>query len=107
MYRVGRSVVSATTQTPASGPLTLETTPPISSVLILTGELCCALRGVRIAKKQLAIPRSTTPARFRNRIVRMSVSFYGDSTLFGRFGKFTGGGLGRRFQRVRELQGVV
>src|SRR5436190_498950 len=36
---VGRSVVSATTQTPASGPLPLLTTPPMSSASIATVSL--------------------------------------------------------------------
>src|SRR6185437_1613542 len=43
MKRVGRSVVSAITHTPASTPLPLETTPPISSALI-SPALCCADR---------------------------------------------------------------
>jgi hypothetical protein len=40
---VGRSVVSAITQTPASGPLALVTTPPMSSLSMRTAALCWLL----------------------------------------------------------------
>src|SRR5262245_21939969 len=45
MKRVGRSVVSAITQTPASGPLGLVTTPPrsLSPMLTAAGAGACAL----------------------------------------------------------------
>src|SRR4051794_12148747 len=42
------------THTPASTPLALETTPPISSLLSLTAALCCAVTPLTTA--------STTPA---------------------------------------------
>src|SRR5439155_3433005 len=44
MNFVGRSVVSAITHTPASGPFALATTPPMSSLSIATvaTPLCCA-----------------------------------------------------------------
>ena len=41
MSRVGKSVVSATTQTPASGPFDLVTTPPMSSASIATVVVPC------------------------------------------------------------------
>src|SRR5262249_49526905 len=45
---VGRSVVSAITQTPASGPFRLVTMPPrsLSPTLTPAGAVCCALRSV-------------------------------------------------------------
>src|SRR5215208_4162440 len=43
MRRVGRSVVSATTHTPASGPFGPVTTPPMSSPSMETGRGACAL----------------------------------------------------------------
>src|ERR1700693_3206659 len=42
---VGRSLVSAITQTPASGPFELRTTPPRSVSPMLTAGVCCAKTG--------------------------------------------------------------
>ena len=47
--RVGSSVVSAITQTPASGPLALVTTPPMSSASMGTG-LGHGLRAARLGR---------------------------------------------------------
>src|SRR5215831_1447154 len=51
MNFAGRSVVSAITQTPASGPFALVTTPPMSSLSIATvaAPFCCAWTPVKEA----------------------------------------------------------
>src|SRR5918992_682241 len=56
---VGRSVVSAITQTPASAPFALVTTPPMSSLSMRTAPLLCSppIRAV-----QAAIPAATIAA---------------------------------------------
>src|SRR6266705_4204387 len=50
---VGRSLVSAITHTPASGPFELVTTPPMSSASIATAAplLCCASTPVKEAAR--------------------------------------------------------
>src|SRR5262245_30393346 len=54
-YLVGSSVVSAITQTPASGPFAPVTTPPMSSLSISTAA-CCALAGAGTATAIAAMP---------------------------------------------------
>jgi hypothetical protein len=51
---VGRSVVSAITQTPASGPLAPVTTPPISAAL--TATVCAMAVGATSASAATATP---------------------------------------------------
>src|SRR5262249_43923628 len=65
---VGRSVVSAITQTPASGPLALVTMPPrsLSPTVTPTGALCCALTCVDEDKSSAP---SATAATLSNRLV--------------------------------------
>src|SRR6185295_15801075 len=57
---VGRSVVSAITQTPASGPLLLDTTPPNSFAPTVgaVSALCWALDGVCIAANATTLARA-------------------------------------------------
>jgi hypothetical protein len=59
-YFVGRSVVSAMTQTPASGPLGPVTTPPMSSLSMATGAAAgaCALDGDAAAMPTAATPEN-------------------------------------------------
>src|SRR5688572_18413632 len=61
MRRVGRSVVSATTHTPASGPFGPVTTPPMSSPSTDTGRGACALpTPPRIAARISATPTAAS-----------------------------------------------
>jgi hypothetical protein len=57
-------LVSAITQTPASGPFALETTPPMSLVSMLTAAFvfCCPLSRTGKAVKSSAILATTMPA---------------------------------------------
>src|SRR6266511_2106419 len=63
MKRVGRSRVSAITQTPASGPFALLTTPPrsLSPTLTPAGGVCCSLTGAGGAPKNAASAIAATP----------------------------------------------
>src|SRR5215471_1620221 len=71
--RVGRSIVSAMTQTPASGPFALETMPPMSSASTATAaaEDCPAVVGIEAnvqsrtahAGKTNAIAEMRNPAK--------------------------------------------
>src|SRR5262245_53567211 len=79
---VGRSDVSAISQTPASGPAVLVTTPPISSASTATRAAagraaCCARRAIEPAKTDVAVTR-TTPAS-----VRMFMAYLGGSVWHG------------------------
>src|SRR5207253_9414316 len=58
---VGSSVVSAITQTPASGPLAPVTTPPISSASMRTAPplFCCAVSPTGHGAKRRATPSTT------------------------------------------------
>src|SRR5690242_1752137 len=58
MYRVGRSVVSAITHTPASGPFAPVTTPPMSSLSIATA--VCAPSCAGAAVSSAATPIAAT-----------------------------------------------
>src|SRR5215469_12737329 len=61
---VDKSVVSAITQTPASGPLALVTIPPISSLSILGGADAAARTRVNELVSNIVRPKaSTTPYR--------------------------------------------
>src|SRR5262249_49751605 len=73
MKRVGRSFVSAITQTPASGPFGLVTTPPrsLSPILTPAGGGCCAWTGADGAPRRAAIAIAATP---NNRPVPMVIT---------------------------------
>src|SRR5262245_50922334 len=58
---VGRSVVSAITQTPASGPFVLVTTPPISSLSMRGALPPCAVALVIDTARNAASARPSTP----------------------------------------------
>ena len=61
---VPRSVVSAITQTPASGPFELVTTPPISSLSMLTAARSALAGGMSVeAMLDETVPRTGLPAR--------------------------------------------
>src|SRR6188508_1906749 len=61
---VGRSVVSAMTHTPASGPLAPVTTPPMSSGSMDTARACCAATHVNEPQTNPA-KTNATMGRFR------------------------------------------
>src|SRR5260221_9128382 len=67
MKRTGRSRVSAITQTPASGPFGPVTTPPMSSLSMVTA--CCACNEAGATQPTTAIPIAATPVK---RILRIS-----------------------------------
>src|SRR6266478_1459391 len=71
---VGRSVVSAITQTPASGPFVLVTTPPISSLSMRTTVSCWLLSWRGHEAKKAAIPTATIP-KDNSLLVFMTCSF--------------------------------
>src|ERR1700738_2370471 len=78
---VGRSVVSAITQTPASGPAALTTVPPISVAPTVT--VCCAQTAVGIA-----LGSAIKPAHIVNRasaLVTNIARLPAWNRLFGRF----------------------
>src|SRR5215813_6920838 len=58
---VGRSVVSAITHTPASGPFGPRTTPPISVAPTLTVAGCCATTVVGATPNARAMATAATP----------------------------------------------
>src|SRR5207249_11791158 len=60
---VGRSVVSAITHTPASGPLGPRTTPPRSASPMTIPEVCCARRAPMELPIPHAIAIAATPAK--------------------------------------------
>src|SRR5262245_22972072 len=89
MKRVGRSFVSAITQTPASGPRALVTTPPRSLSPVLMPAGACALTGVGGAPSSAAIAIAATP---KNRPVLMVMT--GSSRLiFGNACRLSAGRL--------------
>src|SRR5258705_5541238 len=67
MKRTGRSRVSAITQTPASGPFGPVTTPPMSSLSMVTA--CCACNEAGATQPTTAIPIAATPVKRILRIV--------------------------------------
>src|SRR6267154_1731297 len=67
MKRTGRSRVSAITQTPASGPFGPVTTPPMSSLSMVTA--CCACNETGATQPTTAIPIAATPVKRILRIV--------------------------------------
>src|SRR5919108_1378358 len=69
-YLVGSSVVSATTHTPASGPLGPRTTPPMSSLSMATCVACWAASRLGPAVSAVAKARTAT-LRYEARIVSM------------------------------------
>src|SRR6516165_1239998 len=71
--RVGRSVVSAITQTPASGPLGPRTTPPRSLAPTWIAASCCAALRVGALAKSAGIETAATPKR-RLCFIRMLAS---------------------------------
>src|SRR6478672_11691503 len=79
---LGRSVVSAMTQTPASGPFELVTTPPISSLSMLTDVPCWLLSWLGHEAKKAAMPAATTP-RYTILLVFTSCSFRCDPQFIG------------------------
>src|SRR5215471_17272279 len=81
--RVGRSIVSAMTQTPASGPFALETMPPMSSGSIATAaaEVCPALVGIEANVQSRAAHAGSANAieemrNLANRFVKDMASIY-------------------------------
>ena len=81
--RVGRSVVSAITQTPASGPFALVTTPPISSLSMLTDVPCWLLSWLGHEARKAAMPTATIP-KYTSFLVIMSRSFGVDVRFIGK-----------------------
>src|SRR5260370_14399301 len=76
-YRVGVSVVSAISQTPASGPSALLTTPPRSLLPTLTaGPRCCALAPTGIAAVAKAVINIEATMCGRPTNVRVFMVFY-------------------------------
>src|SRR5258705_13673190 len=67
MKRTGRSRVSAITQPPASGPFGPVTTPPMSSLSMVTA--CCACNEAGATQPTTAIPIAATPVKRILRIV--------------------------------------
>src|SRR5678810_734092 len=63
MKRVGRSRVSAMTQTPASGPRAPETTPPISSLSIVTAGFAPPWPEIAITSDDNKMPTTAAVAR--------------------------------------------
>src|ERR1700730_1075414 len=95
---VGRSVVSAITQTPASGPAALTTVPPISVAPTVT--VCCAQTAVGIA-----LGTAINPAHIVNRASALVTNIARLPTwnrLFGRF--FVTITLAKRSAAFQSLQ---
>ncbi len=69
---VGRSVVSAITQTPGSGPFALVTTPPMSSLPIETASPvdCCAFNPPSDATR--ITPAAMSPNRYKTLLLMVS-----------------------------------
>src|SRR5260221_4550935 len=67
MKRTGRSRVSAITKTPASAPFGPVTTPPMSSLSMVTA--CCACTEAGATQPTTAIPIAATPVKRILRIV--------------------------------------
>src|SRR5690242_17655600 len=63
MYRTGRSRVSAITQTPASGPFELVTTPPMSSLSMATAAPACCWACGPVMNHERAITAQVTVRR--------------------------------------------
>src|SRR5262245_29814128 len=85
---VGRSVVSAMTQTPASGPAGPVTTPPMSSPSICTAAPppCWAL-GLSAEPTQTMAKRATASPRYAPSFVFMAPLLSSDPTDFDRRGR--------------------
>src|SRR5947207_15039299 len=87
---VGRSVVSAITHTPASGPFTLVTTPPISSGSIGTGAAAPLCRATTHVIEQAT--RMATTSAVRLPLVMIPLSEFPGGFLL-RTQTFAGSGL--------------
>src|SRR6187551_564183 len=74
---VGRSEVSAITQTPASAPVALVTTPPMSSLSTATRTGCCA-RSAMDPVKSTAARTTTVMAK-----TRIFIGYLGGSVRHG------------------------
>src|SRR5262249_31306098 len=90
MYRVGRSVVSAITHTPASGPFAPVTTPPMSSLSIATAVCAPSCAGAAASSAATLIAATVKYSLALSLMGALLVHF-----LHGARGPMRGSGRGR------------